>query len=143
MSRRHFLLDTNILSEPLRPQPNPQVMTLLARYSGQTSTATLVYHEMLYGCYRLPPDSRKRQVIEAYLKQEVELKLPLLPYGTEAAKWHALERARLVQAGQTPTFVDAQIAAIAIVNDRILVTRNLADYANFADLKTVDWFSLG
>lgn len=141
MSRLQFLLDTNVLSEPLRPQPDPQVMMLLARYSRLTATATLVFHEMLYGCYRLPSDSRKRQVIEAYLKQEVEPKLPLLPYDSEAATWHAVERARLVQVGQPPAFVDAQIAAIAVVNDLILVTHNLGDYASFNHLKIEDWFS--
>lgn len=141
MSKLHFLLDTNILSEPLRPHPNPQVMSFLARYSGQTATATLVFHEMLFGCYRLPLGSRKRYVIETYLMQEVHPKLPLLPYDAEAAIWHALERVRLTQAGLTPSFVDAQIAAIAIVNDLTLVTHNLDDYANFENLKTADWFS--
>lgn len=141
MNPIQFLLDTNILSEPLRPQPNPGVMHALAQYSGEMATATLILHEMLFGCYRLPAPSRKRHAIEAYLKQEVEPKLPLLPYDTEAAKWHAIERARLVQAGQTPAFVDSQIAAIAYVNNLTLVTHNLADYANFAHLKTITWFN--
>ena len=116
MSAPQFLLDTNILSEPLRPVPNPRVMESLARYSGLTATATVVFHEMLYGCYRLP-NSRKRRAIEAYLREEIEAKLLLLPYSTEAAKWHASERARLVKLGKTPAYVDAQIAAIAVVNN--------------------------
>jgi tRNA(fMet)-specific endonuclease VapC len=109
LSDPQFLLDTNILSEPLRPVPNPRVMESLVRFSGLTATATVVFHEMLYGCYRLP-NSRKRQAIEAYLR-EVEAKLLLLPYDMEAAKWHASERARLVKLGKTPSYVDGQIAA--------------------------------
>ena len=139
MSNPQFLLDTNILSEPLRPIPNPRVMELLVMYSGLTTTATVVFHEMLYGCYRLP-NSRKRQAIEAYLREEVEAKLLLLPYSTEAAKWHAFERARLVGLGKTPSYVDTQIAAIAVVNNLVLVTNNEADYADFQGIQIENWF---
>ncbi len=140
MSDLQFLLDTNILSEPLRPAPNPRVMESLVRSSGLTATATVVFHEMLYGCYRLP-NSRKRQAIEAYLREEVEAKLLLLPYDTEAAKWHASERARLVKLGKTPSYVDGQIAAIAVVNDLVLVTNNEADYADFQGIQIENWFT--
>ncbi len=140
MSDPQFLLDTNILSEPLRPVPNPRVMESLVRSSGLTATATVVFHEMLYGCYRLP-NSRKRQAIEAYLREEVEAKLLLLPYDTEAAKWHASERARLVKLGKTPSYVDGQIAAITVVNDLVLVTNNEADYADFQGIQIENWFT--
>lgn len=139
MSNPQFLLDTNILSEPLRPVPNPSLMELLVRYSGLTATATVVFHEMLYGCYRLP-NSRKRQAIEAYLREEVGAKLLILAYSTEAAKWHADERARLVGLGKTPSYVDTQIAAIAVVNNLVLVTNNEADYADFQDIQIENWF---
>ncbi len=140
MSDPQFLLDTNILSEPLRPAPNPRVMESLVRSSGLTATATVVFHEMLYGCYRLP-NSRKRQAIEAYLREEVEAKLLLLPYDTEAAKWHASERARLVKLGKTPSYVDGQIAVIAVVNNLVLVTNNEADYADFQGIQIENWFT--
>jgi tRNA(fMet)-specific endonuclease VapC len=140
LSDPQFLLDTNILSEPLRPAPNPRVMESLVRSSGLTATATVVFHEMLYGCYRLP-NSRKRQAIEAYLREEVEAKLLLLPYDTEAAKWHASERARLVKLGKTPSYVDGQIAAISVVNNLVLVTNNEADYADFQGIQIENWFT--
>ncbi len=140
MSDPQYLLDTNILSEPLRPVPNPRVMESLVRFSSLTANATVVFHEMLYGCYRLP-NSRKRQAIEAYLREEVEAKLILLPYDTEAAKWHASERARLVKLGKTPSYVDGQIAAIAVVNNLVLVTNNQADYADFQGIQLENWFT--
>lgn len=140
MNSPQFLLDTNILSEPMRPVPNPNVMELLVRYGGLTATATVVFHEMLYGCYRLP-NSQKRRAIEAYLQEEVEAKLLLLPYSTEAAKWHALQRAKLVGLGKTPSYADTQIAAIAVVNHLVLVTNNQADYADFQDIEIENWFA--
>ncbi|NJK66777.1 MAG: type II toxin-antitoxin system VapC family toxin [Microcoleus sp. CSU_2_2] len=59
----------------------------------------------------------------------------------EAAEWFAKERARLIPISLTPSYADGQIAAIAKVNNLILVTRNVADYANFQDLQIENWFS--
>jgi tRNA(fMet)-specific endonuclease VapC len=134
-----FLLDTNILSEPLRPQPNVTVMQRLTDQSEDLSTASVVFHEMLFGCLRLL-ESRRRQTITAYLQEEVETKLVILPYDAEAANWHAAERARLVSTGRTPPYLDGQIAAIAVVNDLVLITNNTSDYADFQDLQLQNWF---
>jgi len=64
----------------------------------------------------------------------------ILPYDAEAANWHAAERARLVGTGRTPPFLDGQIAAIAVVNELILVTNNTSDYADFQQLQLQNWF---
>lgn len=80
------------------------------------------------------PESNRRRAIEAYLQEDVKVKLPILPYTQEAAEWFARERARLITIGFTPSYVDGKIAAIAAVNNLILVTRNLSDYANFQNL---------
>jgi len=137
-----FLLDTNILSEPLRPQPNSNVVGMLQQHEGVITTATVVLHELLFGCYRLPANSNKRQIIEVYLKREVRQKIPLLFYDVAAAEWFALERARLVSIGKTPAYSDGQIAATSQVNNLILVTNNISDYADFQDLKIENWFVL-
>jgi tRNA(fMet)-specific endonuclease VapC len=134
-----FLLDTNVFSEPLRPIPNSNVMEMLRQHENEIATATVVYHEILFGSYRLP-DSKKRRTIEKYLQEVIQPNIPILPYDNNAAKWHALERARLVAIGKTPSFADGQIAAIAHVNDLILVTNNVSDYADFSQLQIDNWF---
>jgi tRNA(fMet)-specific endonuclease VapC len=134
-----FLLDTNILSEPLRPIPNPNVIEMLRRHEDEIATATVVYHEILFGCYRLP-ESNKRKTIEKYLQEVVQPNIPLLPYDTNAARWHTTERARLVTIGKTPSFADGQIAAISKVNGLILVTNNVSDYGDFIELQVENWF---
>jgi len=63
-----FLLDTNILSEPIRPEPILHVLEKLEQHQNEIATATVVWHEMLFGCQRLPV-SRKRQKLEQYLYQ--------------------------------------------------------------------------
>lgn len=139
MTGLRFLLDTNILSEPLRPHPNPNVMAMLVERDTELATATVVYHEMLFG-RDLLPESKKRRALELYLQREIEAKLPLLPYDLLAAQWHASERARLVKLSKTPSFADGQIAAIAQVNNLILVTNNKVDFESFLDLQLENWF---
>ena len=135
-----YLLDTNIISEPVRLIPNANVMAKLIEAKSTVAIASIVWQEVLLGCYRMS-DSKRRRAIEAYLQEEVKLKLPILPYTQEAAEWFAKERARLIPIGLTPSYADGQIAAIAKVNNLILVTRNVADYANFQDLPIENWFS--
>ena len=40
------------------------------------------------------------------------------------------------------TYPDSQIAAIAAVNNWVLVTRNIDDFADFEGLKTQNWFEI-
>ena len=137
-----FLLDTNVLSEPAKPDPDPGVLKRMQDNDGEIATAALVWNELLYGCYRLPPSSR-RQTLERYLFQVLAPSLPILPYDERAADWHAQERARLEAGGRTPAFVDGQIGAVARARDLILVTRNLADFADFEWLVVEDWTAQG
>lgn len=133
-----YLLDTNIVSEPLRPKPNRAVMGKLRLNHQEIAIATVVWHELVFGCQRLPK-SKKRRTITTYLKYVVQPYIPLLPYDEAAATWHAKERTRLVAAGQTPAFADGQIAAIAYANDLIFVTNNTSDFENFLNLRLENW----
>ncbi len=65
--------------------------------------------------------------------------LPVLAYDDAAATWHADERARLERAGKPRPFADGQVAAIAAVNDLVLVTRNVKDFKPFRGVEIVDW----
>jgi tRNA(fMet)-specific endonuclease VapC len=133
-----FLLDTNVLSEPMRPRPDARVLRRLEEHQEESAVAAPVWHELLFGWERLP-SSQRREQIGSYLRDVVRATLPILAYDTAAAAWHATERARLQAEGRTPPFVDGQIAAIARINDLVLVTANRADFADFADLKLEDW----
>ncbi len=136
----NFLADTNVLSEPLRPAPNPGVMAGLQRHRDGIAIAAPAWNELLFGSFLLPP-SRRRRELDAYLRQVLHPCFPILPYDEIAAEWHARERARLGRAGKTPPFVDGQIAAIARVNGLVLVTANVQDYQAFSGLRVEDWRS--
>ena len=133
-----YLLDTSVLSEPVVQRPNEKVLARLRRHQEQFATASPVWHELLFGAYRLPDSRRKRDLLR-YFQEVVGRTVPILPYGEEAAAWHAEERARLVSLGRTPAFVDGQIAAVAKTNDLVVVTRNVVDFSVFRGVRIEDW----
>ncbi len=135
-----YLLDTNVLSEPLRLRPNAGVLAGLARFEGQLCTAAPVWNELRFGCARLPAGP-KRRALEDYLDEVVRPFIPVLPYDAAAAAWHAEERARLQSIGRPPPFVDGMIVSIARAHDLVLVTHNVADVAGFDGVEIVDWHS--
>ena len=133
-----YLLDTNIVSEPLRPKPHHGVTRKLARHEDEIAIPSVVWHELRYGAKRLPA-SRRREAIVQYLDEVVLATMPILDYDRAAAEWHARERARLAARGATPPFADGQIAAIAAANDLTLVTFNAVDFRPFQGLRVVSW----
>jgi len=133
-----YLLDTNILSELSKPQPNHLVLEKIKKVGHQCVTASIVIHELYYGANRLPKSTKKSN-LQLFLKQLEKYNFPVLPYDESAAKTHASERVQLVSQGLTPAFVDGQIASIAMVNDLILVTRNTKGFEQFKHLSLENW----
>jgi tRNA(fMet)-specific endonuclease VapC len=133
-----YLLDTNIVSEPLRPKPRHGVIRKLRKHEDEIAISSVVWHELRYGVERLPP-SHRRLAIERYLGEVVLTTMPILDYDRAAAEWHAGERARLAARGETPPFVDDQIAAIAYVHQLTLVTFNDADFRRFDGVRVSSW----
>jgi tRNA(fMet)-specific endonuclease VapC len=139
VGRLIYLLDTNVLSEPLAARPDTEVLHRIAKFSANIATSVVTWQEMLFGMYRLPPSKRRMQV-DHYLGQRVNGVIPILPFDEDAAEWQAKERARLTQIGRPPSYVDSQIAAIAATHDLTLVTRNIQDFSEFNDLQVENWF---
>ncbi|MFO7629208.1 MAG: type II toxin-antitoxin system VapC family toxin [Prochlorococcaceae cyanobacterium] len=135
-----MLLDTNVLSEPLRERPDPAVMEQLACCTHEFHTASVVIHEMSYGIQRLP-GGRRQQRLQSYLQSMLTGGLIVLPYDSKAALWHGEQRARQESQGLRLPFVDGQIAAIAATQDLVLVTRNTRDFEGYVGLKLLNWFS--
>jgi len=133
-----YLLDTNVLSEPIKSHPDAKTLESLSEHDGELATCSVVWHELCFGVARLAT-SKKRRAIEAYLEEAVRSILPILPYDQEAAAWHARERARLSKRGRPPSAADGQIAAIASVNALIVVTANAKDFRRFKDLAVENW----
>lgn len=133
-----YLLDTNVLSELTRPVPSRKLLSRVHRHEQALCTAAPVWHELLFGVHRLATGT-KRATLEAFVAGLIRSGLRVLPYDAPAAEWHANARARLAASGQTPAFVDGQIASVAAVNALIVVTANVADFEVFEGLQVDDW----
>jgi tRNA(fMet)-specific endonuclease VapC len=133
-----YLLDTNVASAPVAKEPDERVIGQLRRHGAVCAIAAPVWHELTYGCRRLPAGKR-RVALEAYLEEVVRRSFPILPYDEAAAAWHGRERARLERLGRPAPYVDGQIAATAHVHGLVLVTANTEDFARFRGIEVRDW----
>ena len=128
-----FLLDTNVVSETIRPRPQQSVIDWI---EAQTPTdlflAAQTMGELMRGARKTKETARRKQ-FERWIEQDLarQFEAQILPFdGTAAAVW-----GRLMgdgdRTGRTPAAADAQIAAVAIQHELILVTRNEKDFVHF------------
>ena len=133
-----YLLDTGVVSSPVSKTPDADIVRRLDEHGHECAVAAPVWHELTYGCRGLARGKR-RAALEAYLHDVIRASFPILPYDEAAAAWHGHERARLEALGRPAPFVDGQIAAIAHVNDLVLVTLNARDFGRFKEIAVEDW----
>jgi tRNA(fMet)-specific endonuclease VapC len=126
------------VSSPISKLPDPDIVQRLDQHGHECAIAAPVWHELTYGCRRLPR-SRRRTALEAYLRDVVRASFPILPYDDAAATWHGHERARLDALGRPCPYVDGQIAAIAHASKLVVVTVNTKDFSGFTNLKVENW----
>ena len=135
------MLDPNLISELSKPQPNTNVLTNIQRFEPLCAISAITLQEALFGVELLPDGSRKNR-----LKEYVEIvkqKFDVIPYDATVAALYAEVVANCNKAGQPRPICDSQIAATALANDLILVTRNTKDFepiAKITPLKLENWF---
>lgn len=104
------LLDTNTVAELAKNVPNESVIEQIKRHDQELAIASVVWHELLYGWYRMP-DGKKKMLIGDFIKQVVSV-LPIIDYDAKAGRIHAELRASLESKGRPLPFADGQIASI-------------------------------
>ncbi len=125
-----IILDTNVLSELLKPAPSTQVIAWLSKQPGlQLFTTSVTQAEILYGVELLPKGKRKSKLesmVAAIFEQDFRDRI--LPFDTEAARIFPKIAASRRAAGRPMAEFDAQITAIAQSRVAGLATRNIADF---------------
>jgi predicted nucleic acid-binding protein len=115
-----ILLDTNVVSEPLKSRPSSKVIEWLDSQAAETlHLSTVSYAELRFGVLRLPHGKRKND-----LAAEVEQVLKLFN-DLEAAEHLAQILARTEKIGRKTPAPDAYIAAIAMTRGFAVATRNV------------------
>jgi predicted nucleic acid-binding protein len=126
-----IILDTNVLSEALKPAPHAGVAAWLkALPAGDVFTTTITEAEVFYGVALLPAGKR-RTSLEAVVRAlfESDFAERILPFDSAAARTFAAIAAERRTAGKPIGEFDAQIAAIARAHGATLATRDVRDFA--------------
>ncbi|MBN3787179.1 type II toxin-antitoxin system VapC family toxin [Burkholderia sp. Ac-20353] len=134
-----ILVDTNVISEPLRREPSVAVMDWLDAQNVETLfLAAISLAELRFGVAALP-EGRRREWLHQSIEQRVVpvFRGRILPFDEAATKAYANLRARARAAGSAIAPADGYIAATADANGLIVATRDIAPF-EAAGLRVID-----
>jgi len=125
-----FLLDTNAVSEWVKPRPNPGLIAWMeSTDEDRVFISVITLAELSYGVERLAVGARRRR-LEEWLGHELPLRFEgrILPVDTNVAEAWGKTVSRSEAAGRPIGAIDAFLAATAEVHRLTLVTRNVSDF---------------
>jgi toxin FitB len=125
-----IILDTNVLSEALKPNPNPQVLAWIGSRNARTLfTTSTTEAEIRFGVARLPEGQRKTGLSKVINEVfTVDFTNRVLPFDSRCAVSYAQIASNRERLGHPISQFDAQIAAIAVTNGFAIATRNVSDF---------------
>lgn len=125
-----FLLDTNVISEWVKPRPDPNVIAWLADTDeDRTFLSAVSFAEIRLGI-ELIPDSRRRERLSTWLAEDLPIRFEgrILPVDRQIAEAWGVVTARGRKVGATLATMDGFFAATAEAHRMTLVTRNIKDF---------------
>ena len=124
----NWLLDTNTLSEILKPEPFAGLLEWHETHESVTAISAITIGEMNYGIELLPEGRRRRELEHAIKFLQEDYAGKILDFtGGVAVEWGRL-RATAQKRGKKLSVLDSQIEATAIHFGLMVVTRNEKDF---------------
>jgi predicted nucleic acid-binding protein len=123
-----IVLDTNVLSEPLRTRPDPTVLAWLDRITDVVALTSISAGEILTGVRALPTGRRRDALMAAVERTLAIYADQVLPYDERAARTYAAIQESRRSAGRPLSVEDGMIAAICGARGLALATRNTKDF---------------
>lgn len=135
-----MLLDTNVVSELMRPQPDPKVMAWFAgQAQRQFFISAITQAEIQLGIALLPKGKRRDDLtLAAQTMFAEDFRDHCLAFDAQAADHYGLLVAKRIRAGKPISVEDAQIAAVALGHNLPLVTRNTKDFAGIERMALIN-----
>ena len=137
-----YLLDTNIVSEFSKECPDQNVISLYEQRKDLCAISAVTWQELQYGLSKMP-DGKRKNSIENFISLLKE-NTKIIAYDDFAADICGKLLGEGSAQGKPLPYCDTQIAATAIANGMVLVTRNVSDFTVVKErsfLKVEDWFS--
>jgi predicted nucleic acid-binding protein len=123
-----YLLDTNTVSEVMKPAPAASVLAWLARYEGDCFLCAVTVGEIERGIALLPAGRKKSRLEEAFQEFLQAAEDRILSFDVVVARRWATLTGAAQRKGRTLPVLDSMIEATALHWDLVLVTRNVSDF---------------
>ena len=139
-----IVLDTNVVSEPLKLRPNETVIAWLDAQMPETLFITSISLAELYAGIAVMPAGKRRKTLQLALANKIMSLFEdrILSFDKNTAQSFAAVTNATEKAGKPMSFADAAIAAITAKHSFILATRNEADFEN-AGIKVINPWKTG
>lgn len=137
-----YLLDTNIVSEFSKKRPNQNVIALYEARKNMCAISAVTWQELTYGVSKMPEGNRKDSI--SAFTEDLKNNFEIIPYDEFSANICGQLLGTCEKCGKILPYGDTQIAATAIANGMVLVTRNGSDFSEATErsfLRVEDWFS--
>jgi predicted nucleic acid-binding protein len=123
-----IFVDTNVISEPVRPKPDPKVMAWLDKFDPELAIATAVLAEIAFGVARLHPGKHVSRLAAFLTHTRHRFANRIHAFDEEACMIYGHLMGETTRAGLNPKTMDGIIAATALRHNATLATRNVRDF---------------
>lgn len=124
----NYVVDTNVVSELMRPQPSENVIDWFYDHEGQVWLTSITVKELYFGMLRLPEGKRKERLRQAITSIVMDCSSKTYSFDAFSAVLCAELHEQALSQGKAPAIEDLMIAAICKRNDCALATRNVKDF---------------
>jgi predicted nucleic acid-binding protein len=140
-----IVLDTNVVSEPLRAAPSPSVLAWLDRQPPSSLFLTAItVREMIFGV-RSMPDGKRRDGLEQRIIElfEGEFAGRILPFDTTAAMIYGRAVPLARASGRTISEADGMIAAVVLASGAAIATRDTSPFVAMTIAQVIEPWRAG
>lgn len=123
-----IFVDTNVVSETLRIAPDTRVLAWLEKHDAVLALCSVVIGELAFGIEKIRPDQRAKRLSSGLEAWRQRFAGRVFGFTEEAALAYGTIMGKAARRGHAMSAQDGMIAAIVLVHDGALATRNTDDF---------------